>query len=275
MTSGISTACLYPEYTEIALKTLASGGVDSIEVFFNCEEEISRPMLHEMKSITENAGTRIISLHPYTSPLEPIMFFSGYKRRFDEGRDMYKAYYEAANILGAELVVFHGGHRAAALSYGEYFDRFGILMEDALKCGNELCHENVERCMSWCPQFFAQMKSALPHAGFVFDIKQAVRAGQDVFDFAEVMGNSIRHVHFSDHDSEHDCLPPGKGIFNTANFLSLISKNGFSGGVIVELYRKNFGDIVELFASYQQLCTEISTQLKNDETYDIIRQAPV
>ncbi len=272
MLTGISTACLYPLETEKALNLLANYNIEAIEVFPNCEYEISKPALLEMRKVADAHGTKILSLHPHTGPMEPITFFSGYSRRFNDGVELYKRYYEAANLLGAELVVFHGGARIPWISYEEYFDKFGLLVEHAVQNGSCLCHENVSRCIGYCSQFFKQLAVAVPKAEFVFDIKQAVRAEEDVFDFAKTMGNRIKHIHFSDNDEHNSCLLPGTGTFNTAEFLNVVTENGFNGGVIVELYRENFGEIVELISGYQRLFTDISTVRKNAETDDSIRQ---
>jgi sugar phosphate isomerase/epimerase len=99
----------------------------------------------------------------------------------------------------------------------------------------------------------------------VLDLKQAIRAGQDIYRMAEAMAGRIRHVHFSDSDSASDCLPPGRGTFNIPKFLTFIAKTGFDAGVIVELYRENFVENVELFESYQLLLTAVSTVLKTAE----------
>lgn len=273
MMTGISTACLYPMYTEVALQTFASLHVEATEVFINCSEEILPAKLREMRSIADGNGVKILSLHPYTSGMEPMLFFSAYKRRFYEGMELYKKYYEAANILGADIVIFHGNSSKSGMSYDEYFNRFGRLVEDSISNGSKLCHENVSRCMSRSSAFFKELAKAVPQSEFVFDTKQAFRAGEDVFEFVKAMSGRIRHVHFSDHSEQNDCLVPGHGTFNTGEFLDLIKNNGFDGGVIVELYRENFDSIVELYEGYQRLFTQVSTQLKNDETNDKIRQS--
>ena len=263
MLAGISTACMYPQYTEISMRQLADMPVQCTEVFINCAQELHIPYLHELRRIARDGGVRILSLHPYTSGMEPMYFFSQYDRRFEEGREIYKRYYEAAGELGADIVVFHGGHRGVHMEPAQYFERFGRLLQDARAQGVELCHENVARCTSHTPSFFTALSAVLPEARFVFDVKQAVRAGEDPIAFAQVMGRKIRHVHISDHAPHKDCLPPGAGVFNIGELLNLLRRNAFSGGVIVELYRENFGDFVELKAAYQLLCTEISTALNN------------
>lgn len=262
MLAGVSTACLYPEYTEKALETLLSFRVQAVEVFINCMEELSVPFLSGLRKRADDGGAKILSVHPYTSGMEPMLFFSRYRRRFHEGMEFYKKYYEACNILGAEIVVFHGDYHTSPTSYDEYFDRFGMLTDDAATFGVQLCHENVSRCIGHDPAFFKKLAACVPNAAFVLDVKQAIRSGEDVFDFARAMNGRIRHVHMSDHNSARDCLVPGRGTFNIREFLSVISSNNFDGGVIVELYQDNFDEIVEISEGYQHLCDEISTYLR-------------
>lgn len=258
MIPGISTACFYPLYTEEALQLLTKQPPACIEVFLNAASELETPFLRMIKKMADDAGIRIVSVHPYTSGVEPMYFFSGYDRRFQEGMEIYKRFYQAANLLGAEILVFHGAMRRFAMSNEEYFDRFAKLWEEGKAHGIDLCQENVVRCASYTPHFFTQMAKALPDAGFVLDIKQVVRADEDVYRFADMMGKNIRHVHLSDHNSDQNCILPGAGILNIAKLLSIISKNGFDGAVIVELYADSFDSIVEINESYSHLSTIIS-----------------
>ena len=259
MTPGISTACFYPRHTEQVLCELAALKIQSVEIFINCMEELSSSFVKNLKKIADSQGVKILSIHPFTSAMEYLLFFSDYDRRFNEGLELYKKYYEAANLLGAEIVVFHGAFHDYPWEMEEYFERFSVMVKEAKKHGANLCHENVSRCISRDPIFFEKLSSAVPEAGFVLDIKQARRAGADVFDFIKAMGENLRHVHISDHDHSNICLSPGKGIFNIHFFLETLRKNRFEGGVIVELYRENFRDIVEIQGAYQHLLKLIST----------------
>ncbi|MCL1822500.1 MAG: sugar phosphate isomerase/epimerase, partial [Prolixibacteraceae bacterium] len=171
MTPGISTASLYPVYTEKAFKTFAKNGVSAVEVFTNCAEEISLQYIRELRLTAVEYGVKILSVHPYTCPMEPMFFFSKYQRRFLEGMEVYKKYYEAANTLGANAVVFHGCHYEHDISFDEYLDRFARLFENSLSHGSMLCHENVSRCKSRGKDFFKMMAKALPKSEFIFDAK--------------------------------------------------------------------------------------------------------
>jgi len=259
MLPGISTACLYPLSTEQSLETLLALRPACVEVFINAGSELEPDFLRELRARAGSAGARIVSVHPYISGMDPMFLFSGYTRRFDEGAELYRRFYQAACILGADCVVFHGDHRLSHLPRQEYFSRFERLWEDAREQGVSLCQENVERCASHSVRFIAEMKKALPRVEYVLDVKQAVRAKQSVFEMARAMGDKIKHVHISDHTASESCLPPGKGVFNIEKLLSAIRGNGFSGGVIVELYGENFKDIVELSAGFQHLCRVLST----------------
>lgn len=264
MQAGISTACFYPQNTEDALRKIACGGPQCVEIFVNCLEEIRQPLLGEMRAIVRGGGVSVTAIHPYTSGMEPLFFFTKYRRRQEEGKEFYKRYYEAANYLGAGIVVFHGGVYGFSMEDEEYFARYRDLWEDARSAGISLCHENVVRCRGRSPEFFHRLSKAIPDAGFVFDVKQAVRSGEDVYAFAQAMGQGLRHIHISDHGEQGDCLVPGSGDLNIQKLLMIAKKNGFDGTVIVELYRENFRDFVELWQGYQHLSSELSTSAQFD-----------
>ncbi|MBQ0110987.1 MAG: hypothetical protein KBS41_03570 [Oscillospiraceae bacterium] len=51
MKIGVSTSCLYPEYTEDALEFLCRGGVKDIEIFFNTDCEITDGFVYDLLKI--------------------------------------------------------------------------------------------------------------------------------------------------------------------------------------------------------------------------------
>ncbi|MCL2857526.1 MAG: sugar phosphate isomerase/epimerase [Oscillospiraceae bacterium] len=259
MLPGISTACLYPIPTEESLEALTALRPACLEVFINAEQELEPNFLRGLRAKTDAAGTKIVSVHPYISGMEPMFFFSRYPRRFEDGMALYRRFYRAVSILGADSLVFHGDYIGSPLPRDGYFPRFERLWQDAKNHGVSLCQENVARCASGSAEFIGQMRKALPQVEYILDVKQAVRAGEDIWELARLMGGKIRHVHLSDHNKNQSCLPPGKGSFNIPKLLRIIANNGFSGGVIVELYGENFRDIVELSGSFQHLCTTLST----------------
>lgn len=253
MQIGISTASFYPLYTERGLAKLASWGVPAAEVFINCAAELEEDYLKEQRRAADDAGMRILSVHPYTSGQEPLLFFSAYKRRLAEGMELYRRYCHAANLLGAEVVVFHGDRDGSALSEGERFHRMGELIRMGRGMGVDICQENVVRCVSRQPAFFVRLAEAVPEARFVYDIKQARMAGEDVYDFAETLGGRIAHLHLSDHDATRPCLPPGEGEMDYPRLFRILERSGFDGGGVVELYRDNFAGEDELRGAWAHL----------------------
>lgn len=253
MLAGISTACFYPELTEQALACISGFGAEAAEIFFNAPSELEDNFTSQLKKIADGNGTKILSVHPFTSGLEPLLFFTEYRRRTLDGLELYKRYFHAANMLGAKIFVLHGDRREATKPYSRYFEMFGELAEIGRSMGITVAQENVPRCSSYCPDFFTAMADCLPDARFVLDTKQCVRAGYSVAQMLSAMGNRVIHLHVSDHDAQHDCLPAGKGILNFAKLVSSLKQYEYDGGLILELYRDNYGDFCELKESYQYL----------------------
>lgn len=176
MLAGLSTACFYPELTERGLMFAASIGAQAAEVFFNAPSELTDSFVRELRRIARWLGHAYFICSPFTSGLEPLLFFSGYRRRFCDGVELYKRYFHAANLLGANLLVLHGDRRISQKPRSAYFDAFGELAGEGRAMGVTVAQENVPRCASYCPDFFRDMRQYLPDARFVLDIKQAVRA---------------------------------------------------------------------------------------------------
>lgn len=263
MLPGISTACLYPQETEQALRLLTDRGVIATEVFFNAFSELEPAYLKRLAAMVRESGIRVLSVHPFTSGFEPLLLFSDYRRRTLDGFELYKLYFNAANILGADKVVIHGDYRGHNHPRSFYFDVFGELMEHAGHMGVMVVQENVSRCISYTPDFFSEMAAYLPQARFVLDTKQCVRSGVRIADMMRAMGTRVCHVHISDNDEVSECLAIGRGTYDISGFLRrLRTEYGFDGGVVQELYRDSYGPLEELFDGYQLLrcCVENAKQ---------------
>ena len=137
MLPGISTACLYPELTEKALKQLAKRGVAAVEIFFNAPSELEESYIRELAQMARDGGIRIVSIHPFTSGFEPMLLFSSYRRRTLDGLECYKRYFHAANLLGADYIIIHGDHRDHNRSRAFYFHAFGELIHPAVRGAKE------------------------------------------------------------------------------------------------------------------------------------------
>ena len=247
---GISTSCYYPLETEKALIHLVESGADCGEIFINSDSELSSEYLKEFRRVLKDKAIRIRSVHPFTSGMESLLFFSEYERRFWDGVEYYKKFFQAAAELGASYLVFHGEKADTKTSEDLYFERYSCLNEEAKRFGILLAHENVSRCRGRDPEFLERLKDAMgDDAAFVLDFKQARRAGVDYHELFQRLGTTIRHLHISDWDENCDCLPIGKGRMDLSILIRELQTLGYQGGMILELYRQNYGGYEELLTS--------------------------
>lgn len=255
MEIGASSACFYPMETEKAFLHIAELGFTHSEIFFNSHSELERSFIRELKAIRDAYGINVTSLHPYRSFAEGYNFFSIYERRFLDGVDNYKRYFEAAATLGAKYIVLHGSKDFIDISLEQYADRFARLNETAHTFGCTVAHENVVNFIGEKPEFMKSMRSYLgENFKMVLDVKQARRAGVNAEEFIKVMGKDIVHVHLSDFNEQCDCLPPCEdGHFDFAALFTTLHKAGYSGKYMIELYSNNFSKENEILKSAKYL----------------------
>ena len=266
-TVGISTSCFYPEATELALKNALEAGILNFEVHPSTFSELNRHYLKEIKKMLRHYGARIHSVHPFYSALESAMFFSDYcERRFADGMEIYKQYFQTAAYLGADYLVFHGGQTIGKarvmVSQDEYIERYNMLYECGRSFGVTLLHENVYTHTAQTPEFCRKLIEYLgDKALFTYDNKQARRAGFDQTGFLRTISGHVRNIHISDYDSEHDCLLPGKGISDYTELRKALTGDDEKACWLIEVYDDAFTDAVEIVLSLDYL----SLKLKDAE----------
>lgn len=240
MEIGISSSCFYPLETEKSLIRVGETGTRKAEVFFNSPSELEKPFLKELNAIKNGYGMEIVSFHPFMSFAEGFYIFSDYKRRFTDSLDFYSYFFEAAAQIGAKLFVLHGAKKLI-IEKGEYAERFHLLNKRANEFGVTVAHENVVDYVGEQPDFMMYLKNQLgKEFKMVLDVKQARRTGVDPFEFISKIGENIAHVHLSDSKDEFDCLPPGEGSFDFRRLFGELSRKGYNGNYIIELYSNNF-----------------------------------
>lgn len=250
MRSGISTACLYPMLLEKSFSTLISMDFKLLEVFVNTYSELESKYMKELRKIADANGCKIKSVHPFTSGYESFLLFSDYERRFVDSLEFYKHYFETCNILGANILVLHGKkkNKRDELSEEEYFERYLRMFELGKTFGVTVAQENVNMFWSNGPIFIEHMrKFCEANCAFVLDIKQAVRGGENPLEICRAMGSSLIHIHLNDNNRESDCLLPGKGCMNYRCLMQMLKGFGYSGDMIIEVYRKSFESLNELY----------------------------
>lgn len=255
MEIGASSACFYPMETEKSFLHIAELGFNHSEIFFNSRSELEKSFVKELKTIRDAYGINVTSLHPYRSFAEGYNFFSSYERRFNDGVDNYKRYFEAAATLGAKYIVLHGSKKRIDITLEQYADRFRRLNAVAKSFGCTVAHENVVDYIGATPAFMQTMKGYLgDDFRMVLDIKQARRANVDPYEFINLMGRNIVHVHLSDYSDSHDCLPPCEdGLFDFERLFRELHKAGYNGKYIVELYSNNYSKENEILKSAKYL----------------------
>jgi sugar phosphate isomerase/epimerase len=254
MQIGISSSCLYPLLTEESLKTVGELGAKTAEIFFNSFSELKKPLITELKNIKDHYGINVRSIHPFTSAYEAVLFFGGYGRRLSDGIDFYKNYFEAANELGAEMVVLHGGRNYLTTTPEEYAQSFIPLHEAALSEGVSIAHENVHNHHCGNAEFMKAVSDLVGDSfRMVLDIKQCRRSVESEYDFIDLLGDRICQVHISDCKGDKDCLAPGVGEYDFKKLFSALQAVGYDKTAIIELYRHNYGDPSELGTARQYL----------------------
>lgn len=254
--AGVSTSCLFPMLTEQALSRLTELGVNTVEVFVNAPSERTPAFAKELLRRAEGR-CRIVSVHPYTSENEGVNFFGRYERRFVDEAEDYRHFFEFCNLVGADLLVFHGARSFFDVTPSFYFERFVRLRDIARGFGVRLAQENVARCHSGNADFLRQMTRAIPDVDYVLDIKQAIRAQQDPLALLEAMGSRLAHLHLSDHSPGCDCLIPGCGELDLPALIAALQRHGFAGVMMLELYRWNFEDETLLRQGWLRVCEHL------------------
>lgn len=264
--NGVSTACLYPLETEKSLDTLLGYGFTLFEYFSNSFSEIDTNFVKEVRKKLDFYGAEIRSLHPFTCSLEGVLLFSDYERRTIDSLEFYKRYFEAANILGANILVLHGqtplGNGEFANSDNHYIENFRRLFLTGKSMGINVCQENVYKYRGQNIDFIKKMNNQLKDdVRFVFDVKQAIRSNQDPFKMVEAMGSNLIHVHLSDNTKDESCLLPFNGNFDFEKLFLQLKNLGYSGDIFTEVYRNNYNDYKEI-ANSKILVENLLNKLK-------------
>ena len=254
MNLGISTACLYPLETELALEEVGKAGVKNTEIFFNAESELKDSFIEILLGIKEKYNMNITAVHPAMSLAESYMLFSAYDRRYYEGLKQYRRYSEVAKALGAKYVRMHGGKPNGVLNDEEYCQRYMALNYETEQNGVTVLQENVVNYRSGDIEFMRSMKNILgSDAKFCLDIKQCVRCGYLPFDLIEEFYDNIKHFHISDHSVAGDCLLPLNGKFDFKGLFDFLNQKGYEGALMTEVYRYAYKEYDEIFASFRKL----------------------
>lgn len=240
--------------TENALMQIGKSGAEYAEVFFNSFCELTPKYVKELREICDFYDLSIPSAHPFTCAFEPFLLFTGYERRFQDGLDLYKAYFEAMNLLGSDIFVFHGDRSGSDFEDKRYYERFARLCDLGKEYSITVAQENVDRCKSRSLDFLVGLADYLNgDLSIVFDNKQAIRSGISYEKFISTLGRYIVHAHISDNDTCSECLSPGRGNCDFNEFFTLLQQKGFNGAVIIELYSNRLQSLDEIPQGFEYM----------------------
>ncbi len=257
MKYGISTGCFFPKTPKEALINLTKIGVKYAEIFINADSELSKEYLLELKKIADEGGVEIVAIHPFTSAIEGFLFFSkfNYVAKLEDSIKFYERYFRACNILGAKYVVFHGSFLDHThISLERYAQIMNILADKACEYGVYISQENVNKYVSHSKENLEFIyNNTRDNLLFTFDIKQAVRAKEDIYSILNVMKNRLSHVHISDFTESQDSLLPGVGDFDFRKFAEYVKNNTTAKVMLIEVYEDRYDDINSLKKSLEFL----------------------
>lgn len=257
MRIGISTACFYPQPVEEVLPILAGLGAQAIEIFFNTESEFAPSFYQKLGADARRLGLDIVSVHPYTSPMEGMLLFSDYARRTEDGMAQYERYFTCAAALGARYLTFHGerfmGQQDSASEWKRKCEVYHRLCALATACGVTLAQENVAWCRSRDPVFLRALYNDVPELRYTLDIKQAFRADHHPNELIEAVGSRLVNIHINDYSQKQSCLLPGAGEMDYADLFSRLRAVGYQGDALIEVYRTDFDAPRELQCAIRML----------------------
>ncbi len=236
---------------------LESLGVKNAEVFLAsfCEYEEDFA-----KTVAKTKGEVCVhSIHTLNTHFEPQLFHSYDRVRADAYAWLDKVL-KCAQILGASCYTFHGMARfkkSAISGAGDNFERyiqgFQEICARAKPYGVSVCLENVEWATYNRIGVFSTIAKEVPDLRGVLDIKQA-RISQVPYErYLEEMGEKITHVHLSDIDENGKMCLPGRGIFDFDTLVKRLQDVGFSGKLLIEVYKNDFDALYELQTACQFL----------------------
>lgn len=251
MKVGISTASLFSIYnTEEALGFLSKANTPCAEVFLEsyCEYKPSfADVLNEYKG-----NLAVHSVHTLTTQFEPQLYSINQRAQTDSF-ELLDSAMTVAQKIGAKYYTFHGGARFKKTPIKIDFDRVGKITNDIVKTcdkhGVTLAYENVHWGYYNYIGFFTELKKRVPSLKGTLDVKQARQSGLSHNDFLNEMGKDIVTVHLSDVKENGDMCLPGKGQIDFRDLFLRLNDFGFDGALLLEAYRKDYGEKEELFES--------------------------
>ncbi len=266
--TGLSTASFFDTLMlEDAPALLQKWGIHTAEYYLNSYCEYDPAFIEDLAKRTEDAGIRVVGVHPMSLQYEPLLFTPHPRQRADAVK-AYELVLKAGERLHADHYVMHGPVVLNGVAKNLQLERlapiFDTLSDMAEDHGLHLTLENVSYSIMPTPevglQIHALLKRPLYHT---LDVKQSIRAGVDPLAFVDALGEQIIAVHACDCRTEHGvpryCLPP-KGGYDFGRLIEALKSKGFHGPVLLEAYSDMYRDPIELKDAVYALDHMINTE---------------
>lgn len=259
--TGISTASFFDKLMlEDAPALFRQWGVENAEYYLNSYCEYDPAFIDRLAGETEDAGVRVVGVHPMSLQYEPLLFTPHPRQRADAMK-AYELVLRAGERLKADHYVMHGPVVLNGVAKNLQLERlapiFDTLSDMAEDHGLHLTLENVSYSIMPTPEIGSELRSLLKRPLYhTLDIKQSIRAGIDPKAFVEAFGEQILAVHACDCDlsdrCQRYCLPP-RGGYDFKGLIDALLQKGFKGAVLLEAYSDMFRDFSELKDAYYAL----------------------
>ncbi len=244
---GISTGAFWPHAgTLVAPALVARLGVRDVEVMLQSPEECQPAFARDLRQAFDMAGASVRSVH-VKQALHPV--FSDVPADVAAGWDLFDRAIEAATLLGAIVLVWHGPSRRHESNLPALMARFpeaaARLAKRCATAGITLTIENVSYCALPTVRDARRFADRLnvrgdDRTGFTFDPFQAAEAGANPFLMLSAMGKRLANVHLSDFRSDPVIagqgirhLPPGDGDLSWPALLRAVATR-YDGPLMLE-----------------------------------------
>jgi sugar phosphate isomerase/epimerase len=231
---GMSTTCVYPLEPEHAFRLAKLAGYDGIEIMVTQEESTQQP--EPLLELSRRYSLPILSIHA------PVLLLT----HFVWGRDPRVKLERTAALgaaVGAESIVVHPPFRWQS-TYASNF--LAIVREISAKHHVEIAVENMfpwraagRNLKAYAPGWDPRIMDC---DAVTLDFSHAALSGVDSLEFADDLGDRLRHVHLCDGSGaigegqifdEH--LLPGHGREPVAEVLEMLTARGWVGSVVAEV----------------------------------------
>ncbi|MGX7824142.1 sugar phosphate isomerase/epimerase family protein [Actinokineospora sp. 24-640] len=226
---GLSTASVWPQSAAAGFALAAELGYDGVEVMVWVD-----PLSQDVKALRRQVaatGVPVLAVH------SPCLLIT--QRVWSPDPEVrLRRSVQAAQELGARTVVVHPPFRWQR----RYADAFPDLVDELeTDSGVAVAVENmfpVRRGRAVVSAFRPSTDpTVVGHRHYTLDLSHTAAAGVDAVDLARRMGRGLTHLHLADGTgvAKDEHLVPGRGGQPCAEVCQALSREGFTGQVVLEV----------------------------------------